>query len=92
MDHLKALLEVATNSVKEIRIHCLFDGRDVGETSGMDYIVPFEKFIGDLNKNKGCNVKVASGGGRMYITMDRYCADWKMVERGWNCHVHGKGR
>ena len=28
----------------------------------------------------------------MFITMDRYNADWKMVERGWNCHVHGKGR
>ena len=24
--------------------------------------------------------------------MDRYEADWAMVERGWRCHVHGEGR
>ena len=28
-----------------------------------------------------------SGGGRMTITMDRYEADWAMVERGWRTHV-----
>jgi 2,3-bisphosphoglycerate-independent phosphoglycerate mutase len=28
----------------------------------------------------------------MWITMDRYGADWSMVERGWKTHVHGKGR
>ena len=36
--------------------------------------------------------KIASGGGRMYITMDRYEADWDMVKRGFECHVHGIGR
>ena len=24
--------------------------------------------------------------------MDRYEADWNMVKRGWDCHVHGIGR
>ena len=28
----------------------------------------------------------------MKITMDRYEADWDMVERGYRCHVHGEGR
>ena len=28
----------------------------------------------------------------MYITMDRYEADWEMVRRGFDCHVHGIGR
>jgi 2,3-bisphosphoglycerate-independent phosphoglycerate mutase len=28
----------------------------------------------------------------MQITMDRYDADWGMVERGWKIHVHGEGR
>lgn len=82
----------AEEGIKEIRVHCLLDGRDVGETSAMDYIVPFEKFISELNQKHGCHIKIASGGGRMWITMDRYNADWPMVERGWNVHVHGKGR
>ena len=32
---------------------------------------------------------IASGGGRMLITMDRYQAEWDMVEAGWNTHVLG---
>ena len=28
----------------------------------------------------------------MRITMDRYEADWAMVERGYRAHVHGEGR
>ena len=31
----------------------------------------------------------ASGGGRMHVTMDRYEADWGIVERGWKAHVLG---
>lgn len=93
IDHLKAMLKrAAEEGIKEIRVHCLLDGRDVGETSAMDYIVPFEAFLKEVNGQHKCNAKIASGGGRMWITMDRYNADWPMVERGWNVHVHGKGR
>ncbi|HCI50613.1 MAG TPA: 2,3-bisphosphoglycerate-independent phosphoglycerate mutase, partial [Clostridiales bacterium] len=35
---------------------------------------------------------IASGGGRMTITMDRYQANWPMVKAGWDTHVHGIGR
>jgi 2,3-bisphosphoglycerate-independent phosphoglycerate mutase len=28
----------------------------------------------------------------MKITMDRYQADWRIVERGWKTHVNGEGR
>ena len=28
----------------------------------------------------------------MVTTMDRYGADWKVVENGWNAHVLGEGR
>lgn len=92
IDHLKAMLKKAAEAgVKTARIHALLDGRDVGETSGMDYIVPFEAFLAELNTTYGCDYAIASGGGRQYITMDRYNANWSMVERGWNCHVHGKG-
>lgn len=92
IDHLKAMLEQAKKEgVKTARIHTLLDGRDVGETSALDYIDPFEEYLKGLNAGE-VDFRIASGGGRMFITMDRYNADWSMVERGWNVHVHGKGR
>ncbi|MBN1616284.1 MAG: 2,3-bisphosphoglycerate-independent phosphoglycerate mutase [Spirochaetales bacterium] len=92
IDHLKAmLLRAKEEGVTTARIHTLLDGRDVGETSALDYIDPFEDFLSGLN-GSGVDFRIASGGGRMYITMDRYNADWSMVERGWNVHVLGKGR
>ena len=92
IDHLKAMLVRAKeDGVKSIRIHILLDGRDVGETSALEYIDPFEAFITDLS-DENCSVKIASGGGRMVITMDRYEANWAMVELGWKTHVLGDGR
>ncbi|MDR0540366.1 MAG: 2,3-bisphosphoglycerate-independent phosphoglycerate mutase, partial [Spirochaetaceae bacterium] len=92
LNHLKAMLEQAKKEgVAKARVHILLDGRDVGETSALEYIDPFEKFLKELSTG-GFDARIASGGGRMWITMDRYGADWKMVERGWNTHVHGKGR
>ncbi len=92
IDHLKAMItEAQKEGVKKIRIHALLDGRDVGETSALDYVLPFEQFLAECNK-AGADYRIASGGGRMHITMDRYNADWSMVDRGWNVHVLGKGR
>lgn len=92
IDHLKAMVEhAADQGIKRIRIHILLDGRDVGETSALDYVCPFEEFLAGI-RGKGCDARIASGGGRMYITMDRYNADWSMVERGWKTHVLGEGR
>ncbi|AEE17347.1 2,3-bisphosphoglycerate-independent phosphoglycerate mutase [Treponema brennaborense] len=92
IDHLKAMItEAQKEGVKKIRIHALLDGRDVGETSALDYVLPFEQFLAECNK-AGADYRIASGGGRMYITMDRYNADWSMVDRGWNVHVLGEGR
>ncbi len=92
IDHLKAMLTQAkAEGVANIRIHILLDGRDVGETSALEYIDPFEAFIADLSDDS-CSVKIASGGGRMQITMDRYEANWAMVELGWKTHVLGEGR
>lgn len=93
IDHLKALVEhAATSGIKNIFVHTLLDGRDVPETSALDYILPLEKFLAELSREKNCNCMIASGGGRMYITMDRYGADWEMVKRGWYAHVLGEGR
>ena len=92
IDHLKAMLVRAKEEgVNKIRIHILLDGRDVGETSALDYILPFEEFLNTL-RSDDLDICIASGGGRMKITMDRYEADWSMVERGWQTHVLGEGR
>ena len=92
IDHLKAMMtQAAAEGIARIRVHILLDGRDVGETSALDYVIPFEAFLADL-RAKGCDARIASGGGRMFITMDRYNANWPMVERGWKTHVLGEGR
>lgn len=92
IDHTKALiLQAIEEKVSKIRLHILLDGRDVPEKSALDYLNPFETWLDSLRKN-GTDIRVASGGGRMTITMDRYEADWSMVERGWAIHVKGEGR
>lgn len=90
--HLKAMVAQAKKEgVKKVRVHILLDGRDVPETSALDYVGPFEKFLDEL-RSPEFDVCIASGGGRMQITMDRYNANWKMVELGWKTHVLGEGR
>ena len=92
IDHLKALIEAAKrDGVSKVRIHILLDGRDVGETSALDYVCPFEEYLADL-RDDSFDIAIASGGGRMQITMDRYEANWSMVEAGWRTHVLGEGR
>ena len=56
LDHLKAMVKEASKTVKHIRLHLLFDGRDVGETSGMEYVVPFEAFLEQIRKDTKCDV------------------------------------
>ena len=92
INHLKAMIDEAkAEGVAKVRIHILIDGRDVGETSALDYILPFEEYLAGLRADN-FDIKIASGGGRMVITMDRYEANWKMVELGWKTHVLGEGR
>ena len=92
IDHLKAMIVKAKEEgISTVRVHILIDGRDVGETSALDYILPFEAFLAEL-RSPEFDIMIASGGGRMKITMDRYEADWSMVERGWQTHVLGEGR
>ncbi len=91
IDHLKAMVVRAKEEgVATVRIHALLDGRDVPETSALDYVVPFEAFLQDIS-SAGFDARIASGGGRQTITMDRYDANWPMVARGWRTHVLGEG-
>eukprot|EP01060_Flectonema_neradi_P006185 TRINITY_DN1413_c5_g1_i1.p1 TRINITY_DN1413_c5_g1~~TRINITY_DN1413_c5_g1_i1.p1 ORF type:complete len:639 (+),score=131.99 TRINITY_DN1413_c5_g1_i1:75-1919(+) len=87
------LISVLKGSVekgaKKIRLHLLTDGRDVTDGTSTEYCEELMKELSTLNEG-GADIQVASGGGRMYVTMDRYEADWSIVERGWAAHVLGE--
>ena len=90
--HLIALLKQAhAEGVKKAYCHILLDGRDVPATSALEYVGQLEDVLAQLN-TEGCDYAIASGGGRMQVTMDRYEANWGMVEKGWRTHVQGLGR
>ncbi len=92
IDHLKAMIAQAkTEGVARVRVHALLDGRDVPETSALDYVEPFEAFLKEVS-DAGFDARIASGGGRQVITMDRYEANWAQVEQGWQTHVLGQGQ
>lgn len=93
ISHLKAMLVKAKEEgVKKARVHILLDGRDVEATSALKYVDELETLLSELNSSGGFDGKIASGGGRMKITMDRYEANWGMVKLGWDTHVLGIGR
>lgn len=90
--HLIALLKQAKcEGIKRVYCHILLDGRDVPATSALEYVDQLENELASL-REPGYDYAIASGGGRMQITMDRYQANWAMVERGWKTHVQGEGR
>jgi len=90
--HLYQLMKTAAEQgVKQCCLHILLDGRDVGARTALTYIEETEKHILEVNSKYNANFRIASGGGRMHITMDRYAADWEMVKRGYECHTHGAG-
>lgn len=92
ISHLLSLLDEAKNEgVKRVRVHILLDGRDVDKLSALKYVQMLEDKLKELNDDTFDGM-IASGGGRMKITMDRYEANWSMVEEGWKTHVLGIGR
>jgi 2,3-bisphosphoglycerate-independent phosphoglycerate mutase len=88
---ISMIIRAKSDGVKRVRIHALLDGRDVLATSALEYIEKLEKVLKELNDDS-FDGRIASGGGRMKITMDRYEANWDMVRLGWDTHVLGKGR
>lgn len=92
ISHLIAMIkEAKKEGVKKVRVHILLDGRDVPSTSALVYVDQLEEVLKELN-DESFEGLIASGGGRMKITMDRYQANWKMVEEGWHTHVLGEGK
>ena len=92
ISHLLALLRQAkADGVKKAYCHILLDGRDVPATSALEYVGQLENVLAELSDDTH-EYKIASGGGRMQVTMDRYEANWAMVEIGWRTHVQALGR
>ena len=92
ISHLISMIkEVKNAGANKVRVHVLLDGRDVPATSALVYVEQLEDALKALN-DATFDGQIASGGGRMKITMDRYQANWKMVEEGWKTHVLGEGR
>lgn len=93
IDQLFILIdECARVGFKKVRLHALLDGRDVGERTALDYVGPAEEKLKKISDEKRLDYAIASGGGRMKVTMDRYNSDWNIVQRGWQAHVEGRGR
>ncbi|MCP4668036.1 MAG: 2,3-bisphosphoglycerate-independent phosphoglycerate mutase, partial [Deltaproteobacteria bacterium] len=93
INHLYKMIDrCVEQGIDRIRVHALIDGRDVGEKSALDYVRPMEEKLAKISNENGLDYCIASGGGRMKVTMDRYNADWEIVRRGWDAHVLGKGR
>ena len=92
IDQLKTMLEQCVkDDIQKVRVHGLLDGRDVSPKSALEYFGPLEEKLKAMS-TKGKDYCIASGGGRMIVTMDRYGADWDIVAKGWNAHVLGIGR
>jgi 2,3-bisphosphoglycerate-independent phosphoglycerate mutase len=87
ISHLFEILRRADDDgISTIRIHALFDGRDVADPSAERYIELVEE---EFATHPSIDIRFASGGGRMVTTMDRYGADWSVVDAGWRAHVLG---
>ncbi|MBB5871424.1 2,3-bisphosphoglycerate-independent phosphoglycerate mutase [Allocatelliglobosispora scoriae] len=95
MVHLQVLISKAAQAgIRRVYVHGLLDGRDVPDRTGEQYVITIEKQLAEAAAAivGGADYRVASGGGRMVTTMDRYEADWRIVERGWQAHVLGTAR
>ncbi|MBR2994617.1 2,3-bisphosphoglycerate-independent phosphoglycerate mutase [Candidatus Saccharibacteria bacterium] len=87
ISHLEQMIEKAyAEGVRRMRVHAIFDGRDVLPQSEPKYIQRFETFVARFTD---ADIKIASGGGRMACVSDRYESDWSMVARGWDMMVNG---
>lgn len=93
LTHLFALIDRAhAEGIANVRLHVLTDGRDVPDHSAHEYIDKLEAHLASINADSDRDYRIASGGGRMLTTMDRYAADWGIVARGWQAHVLGRAR
>lgn len=92
VSHIEQMVHrAAEEGVREVRVHALLDGRDVPDYTAGAYLSRMEQFLSRVQGEYGARALLASGGGRQRVTMDRYGADWVVVERGYRAHVLGEG-
>ncbi|NPD32751.1 2,3-bisphosphoglycerate-independent phosphoglycerate mutase [Eggerthellaceae bacterium zg-997] len=85
IEHLLALVaEARRQGVRQVRVHCFMDGRDVDPRSGAGFIRRLEDELASLN-GEGFDARIASIAGR-YYAMDRDNR-WERVERAWKAIV-----
>ena len=88
ISHLEQMIVRAYEmGVRKIRVHAVFDGRDVSPHAEPKFIRRFENFA---SRFANADIKIASGGGRMVCVADRYENDWGIVKRGWDMMVKGE--
>ena len=90
ISHLIGLLHGAiTAPIYKIRIHVILDGIDVQPQSALLYIGELERELKRINEKGIFDYKIASGGGRVRVAMDRYNSDWNLVRKAWEALVCG---
>lgn len=83
--HLYALVELAKKQgLKDVFIHCFFDGRDVPPDSAKNYVAELEEKLKEIGVGK-----IASVMGR-YYAMDRDNR-WERVKLAYDAMVLGEG-
>lgn len=83
--HLYALIELAKRQgLKDVYVHCFFDGRDVPPDSSKAYTVELEEKLKEIGVGK-----IASIMGR-YYSMDRD-KRWDRVQKAYDAMVNAKG-
>ena len=88
ISHLEQMIIKAyEQGVRRMRVHAIFDGRDVPPTAEPKFIRRFEQFA---ERFVDADIRIASGGGRMVCVADRYENDWTVVARGWDMMVNGE--
>ncbi|MBR3176168.1 2,3-bisphosphoglycerate-independent phosphoglycerate mutase [Candidatus Saccharibacteria bacterium] len=88
ISHLEQMVEKAySEGVRRMRVHAIFDGRDVPPQSEPRFIRRFEEFV---RRFPDADIRIASGGGRMTTVADRYENDWSVVARGFDMMVNAE--
>lgn len=63
----------AERGATKLRVHTLTDGRDVEDGTSVQFVARLKEDLEAIMKDHPkVDAKIASGGGRMRVTMDRY--------------------